>query len=124
MGVKSTSALYPTGVNLTSHDGRRSFSAGKLVGGVFIKKCKPNHLMRTPPGIAIQEDIVEQLRGLGCRQIEVLVEDGRVFAVAFEDFLRHAFRLDRGFGAQECLPLKYWHDPNAPRQGELFEEAG
>lgn len=123
MGEGSTTSVYPGGVSLASHDGKRAFVGGKLCGDCFVKRVQVRHLLRTPAAVAIQSTIVERLESEGCKRIRVEVEDGRVFEVAFADFLRHAFRLDRGFGPQDCLPLSRWTDPKAPRQGELFEEA-
>lgn len=95
---------------LIASDGRRTFYAGRYdpSTATFRKRLEPEHILRHPPAIALQVCVVEELQRRGCRQIEARMPDGDVLTVPFALFTLKAEVLDRGFGAQLALPLRYW----------------
>ncbi|MHB9023970.1 MAG: hypothetical protein ACYC7E_07295 [Armatimonadota bacterium] len=100
----------------------RWVNAGELTAdGVFVKRLKPGHILRTPPAIAIQADALDMLEKRGCIRIRAEVIGGDTLLASFADFRDHALYLDRGYGAQYALPLARWQkEGNA--QFSLFEE--
>ena len=113
------------GIILYAHDGQRVFRSGILFDdGCYERKLKASHLLHTPPAIALQQPIVEELAQRGCREIRVMVsDDGARYVVDFATFLRDGRALDRGFGPQVMLPLNRWQKAGTV-QGSLFEEVG
>lgn len=86
---------------------------------IFTKKCKPSHILRFPPAIAIQASVVDELKQMDCKGIKVIVTDGRMYQVPFESFLKNAHSLDRGFGRQLFLELDKWRSSDK-KQLDLF----
>ena len=72
------------------------------------RTLRPEHVLRKPPAIAFQVDVVEELRRRGCVRIEARMPDGELLHVPFELFVLKALPLDRGHGAQLALPLRFW----------------
>jgi hypothetical protein len=103
-------------------------ASGKVAGvfdqveRVFRKRCRAEHVLHSPPAIAIDEAVLLRLHQLGCKRVEVeLVESGRTLSAPFSAFEDYGFRLDRGHGEQIALPLGRWR-VEEPEQPTLFEE--
>jgi hypothetical protein len=93
-----------------------------LDGSTFRKRCRNEHVLHSPPAVAIDESVLLRLHQLGCERVEVeLVESGRTLSAPFSAFEDYGFRLDRGHGEQIALPLCRWR-VEEPRQPALFEE--
>ena len=121
-GLSPILGLYHGGREFVIHDGKRSVVAGFLrEDGVFCKRVAEKHILRKPPAIAIQASVVQQLESIGCRELHSLLEDGTVLVVSLSEFGRKAFPLNRGFGPQLALELRYWRKPDE-RQLGLFCE--
>ena len=122
---RASGTLYHGGVDITSHDGRRDFCAGRLYpDGIFVKRLKPEHVLAKPPAIAIQADVVRELDDAGCRTVRAEFDGGKVLVTSFSEFVKHGIRLDRGFGVQVCVPLSKWHDARAVQASlDLFGES-
>lgn len=94
---------------------------GKVVAslrnGVLRRNIRGSkHILRLPPAIAFDRCIIEEARREGCREIEVTdTESDRVYTLDFADFEKHAFPIDRGFGAQLGCELRWW---NVRKAGE------
>jgi hypothetical protein len=88
-----------------------------------VKRIKPSHVLRTPPAIAIQQSVVDELKSRGCRRIRVEIIGGNTLTVDFPPFLRKSFQFDRGFGPQRALALDCWDHADSV-QSSLFEEVG
>jgi hypothetical protein len=102
-------------------------ATGKVAGvfdqveRVFRKRCRAEHVLHSPPAVAIDEAVLLRLHQLGCKRVEVeLVESGRTLTAPFSAF-ENGIRLDRGHGEQIALPLCRWR-VEEPRQPALFEE--
>jgi hypothetical protein len=81
------------------------------------------HLLRKPPGIAFDADILEAAERAGAVRVEVRDrETGITYRSTLADFWTHGVKLDRGFGLQVCLPFGFWlaRRPGAPVQLGLF----
>lgn len=73
----------------------------------FYKRAKPNHMLRTPLGWAVDKHVVDALAHMGCKWIMIDTPDGR-YTVEFQDFILHCFELDRGYGNQYALTMANW----------------
>jgi hypothetical protein len=81
---------------------------GKVIGGTFYKNIYElrGHLLRKPPAIAFDEEIVRQLQSLDVKQIEVRVVDvDKVYKMPLWFVLARGFRFNRGHGDQIGVPL-------------------
>ena len=104
-------------------DGTRMVTVGTLYpDGEFHKRLKPEHILRTPPAIAIQADAVEALALRGCVRIVAEIIDGDTLVCTFATFQQQALFLNRGFGEQYALPLMKWRKQGEAVQGSLFGE--
>lgn len=99
----------------------RLVCAGVLRGDVFVKSLRQEHILRTPPAIAVSSEVLAELRSAGCRAVECQVDDGRVLTAPLTAFFERGFELERGFGRQVALPLRFWaqHDAEQPRLLEV-----
>ncbi|BCW99828.1 MAG: hypothetical protein KatS3mg024_2655 [Armatimonadota bacterium] len=105
-GIPSAEALS----TVTAFDGVRTFVAGYYheATRTFYKFLKPGHILQKPPSIALQACVVENLHRRRCEWIAAVTPDGDVLTVPFALFTLKAEVLDRGYGAQLALPLRYW----------------
>ena len=111
-----------SGEAIRVHDGVRQIVVGMLYpDGEFVKRVKPEHILRTPPSISIQAAAVKELVQRGCTRIRADIVGGKSLLVSCAVFLQHGFLLNRGFGEQIALPLSQWQPADAV-QGSLFEE--
>jgi hypothetical protein len=101
---------------------------GSVKGGIFRKNVLGSrHFLRTPPGIAISLDALEQAERAGAIQIEVYDrETGTRYRTMVQHLRRAGFELDRGFGRQLALPLADWqksrHGSRLPVQLSIWNE--
>lgn len=104
------------------HDGKRIVTIGKWYpdAKVFEKTIKPEHILRIPPAIAIQSEIISKLKALDCKRVIVKVSDGRILESTFTNIVEYGFSFDRGFGRQWALALQLWTDNKKPKQADLF----
>jgi len=84
---------------------------GDIENGVFTKRVKGSaHMLRTPPAWAIDcrafiEEIFSQANTIRIEEIE----SGTTYEISTKTFNRRKVYMDRGFGTQYYVPLKYWH---------------
>jgi len=117
-GAQTYSTPNPTGgASHQPRTARRPFYlrdgrlAGWLVGLRFIKvTVKPEHVLRHPPGIAVDEGVLTELANVGCEEVVAPMADGRRLSAPLRAFREHGFAVDRGFGRQIALPLAAWTD--------------
>ena len=107
-----------------------------LAGRTYaIKRIDPaRHVLRRPPGIAIDLAALEDARRLGVAYVRVGFTTGStVLCATLDQFDRDGIDLDRGYGAQRVLPIEKWHRAPEPRdpapvpilaivQGGLFDD--
>ena len=111
------------GKPLKGFDGKRAFTAGYVAGHTFYKEVRDNHILNFPPAIAIQLSIFEQLERLGIENVLVFNRDtGDEFLAPLGCFKTKGILIDRRYGKQIALPLKYWE--NTPKATFNFERGG
>ena len=90
-------------------NGRRRV-AGELVGRILKKAVQGSrHLLRKPPGWAIDEDILRRAQAAGAETVCILDrESGKTYTSPLETIFSKGIKFDRGFGEQICLPLCKW----------------
>ena len=90
------------------------YAAGRLVGqvkrGVLTKQIiGSRHMLRAPRGIALDVDSIRQAKIAGAHTIAITDgESGLIYSSDVSHFMQYAIDINRGFGAQKCLPLQYW----------------
>ena len=85
-------------------------SLGMWLEPLLYKRARGDkHMVRKPRGWALDVDIFQQMLKIGVRWFEILdKQSGIKYFCSFDAFQSLAVPLDRGYGAQLCLPLKYW----------------
>jgi hypothetical protein len=101
-----------------SADGRQVLGVAR--GAFFVKTVVASkHLLRKPrPAWALDVGALKQARALGCTDAEMREgETGTTYRASFEQVERLGFVVDRGFGPQIALELRYWviFPKNAPK---------
>ena len=87
---------------------------GKIIGWVESDSLNKNissskHMLLKPKGIAWDFSVLERARKDGLKKSRVYdKETGNEYEATIEDFFRYGVRINRGFGEQIVLPLKYW----------------
>ncbi|MEW6649421.1 MAG: hypothetical protein AB1453_04440 [Chloroflexota bacterium] len=84
--------------------------AASLRGGRLVKSVRGSrHMLRQPPGWAVDCTILNAARLDGATSVEIRdVETNRIYTAPVSLFDQHGVTLDRGFGRQIALPLAYW----------------
>ena len=103
-------------------DGR---CVGYLLGRNFYKPVKRGqHFLRTPPAIAIDEEVFRNSVEPRCESIVVLECDKEeILEASTSTFLRHSFSINRGYGSQLALVLKWWSKRNGHESQQMsFKE--
>ena len=132
-GGTDASTGAPTSARQHSTDdaGRQSLYAsnGKIAAWVTRDGCLckqvdgSKHFLRKPAGIAFDAAILAQAAELGAARVWVKDrETGNTYRATLDAFTQHGVKLDRGFGAQVCLPFNFWQQqrPGAPVQLALL----
>lgn len=89
--------------------------AATLEGRTLKKRVRGSaHMLRRPPGWAIDVAIFEAARQSGALTVEVHdIETRRVYRAPIEAFDLYGIRFNRGFGDQVALPLSHWRVESA-----------
>lgn len=67
------------------------------------------HLLRRPRAIAFDVSTLEDAEEAGARFVDVKDnETGTIYRTHIKMIWLHGFKLNRGFGDQQALPLEYW----------------
>lgn len=91
---------------------------------VLFKSARESiHFLKRPEGIAIDLNIFNEARNK-IKYIQVYgKESGIYFTARVIDFVRYGFVINRGYGEQIVLPLKYWERSHIPDiVPEMFKE--
>ncbi len=99
-------------------DGRRRVCVGTLEGDTFVKRVKPEHILRKPRAIALQDSVITELKESGCRTVKAVLDGGKTLTAPIGHFVTHGIHIDRGFGPQVALTLSQWSADNG--QCSLF----
>ena len=85
----------------------------KLRKGIDFNK----HLVLKPRAIAFDSEVLTQAENLGVQLIEVKdTTTGDVWTIAFADFQRYRFSVNRGFGQQYATELGRWQRNGQPSE--------
>lgn len=102
-------------------------SDGKTVGHVegdeyHTARRRSVHLLRQPPGWAIDLSILRELEARGVRRVILReTEEGSTYEAELSAFRRHGVRIERGHGEQIALPLIFWRVNGAPSEAEKHD---
>jgi len=119
----TTSVKPLNGKPLKDFDGKRIFTASYVTGRTFYKEVRDKHILKSPPAIAIQLSTFERLERLGIENVLVFNRDtGDEFLAPLGCFKTKGILIDRRYGKQIALPLKYWE--NTPKATFNFERGG
>ena len=97
------------------------FLYGVSPDGWLCKKIqKSKHFFRNPPVIAIDKKIFDtNYKSKKIKGVKVFeTEEAITYIASLETFIQFSILIDRGFGVQYALPLKYW-----TKEGEKFERS-
>lgn len=98
---------------------------GKVVGDVrgdtFYKTLSASrHFLRMPPSIGFDMDTLNAAERNGARIVQVTDKDsGKIYRALIYTIRRRGFTVNRGYGLQLALRLKFWSLNGAP----LVEES-
>jgi len=100
---------------------------GKIIGWIegnsFNKNISSSkHMLQKPKGIAWDLSVLERARKENLKRTYVHdKETGNEYEAILEDFFRYGVRINRGFGEQIVLPLKFWQikAPGRPYSSQL-----
>lgn len=88
---------------------------GRIVGEIkngCLEKCvsSDRHMLIDPLGWAWDVEILEKARKAGVERT-LIIDKGanKTYKALLSDFDRFGIPVDRGYGRQICLPLKYWN---------------
>jgi hypothetical protein len=82
---------------------------GHVIGKKYIKQVHNEHIMTTPPAIAIDKVVFARAIQPNCDRIFILnVDTGEFYSSSVSNFTKHSFYLDRQFGGQLALSMEYW----------------
>ena len=100
---------------------------GKVVGqsvNGWIEKVNidpAKHKLRTPEGYATDATHINQLSNLrDAKGIRLKLIDGTVLEAKLEDITDYAAHINRGYGDQWVLPMRWWTIASDPRQSKMF----
>lgn len=96
---------------------------GQRSGDLFIRRCHSRHFLRTPPAVSIDASVCEQVYR-ECRTIRVVnLDTDETYTISVDEFRARAQPLDRGFGLQHMVPLRYFqtgsHNPRPTEPEQL-----
>jgi len=119
-------------INILTHTGVSLWKIYKIKGDVLFKKFKASkHMLRVPPALAVDYEILKEAQNRGCQYIQLFdSENGEFYVSEISTMITNGFELNRGFNAQIALPLSKWtrsKGSSIPRsitikQGMLFED--
>ena len=94
-------------IPMPSENGR---IVGWIANDVLWKNAKESrHMLRRPRGWAWDACILEKAERLGASHTEIHEQEAKVvYRAKLEDFRCHGVKIDRGFGSQICLPIRYF----------------
>lgn len=95
---------------------------GEVVGDEFIKKVHSTiHFLRKPPAICFGIESIDQVKQLNVSRIKIFdLDTGIIYRASFDKLLDLGFPVNRRFGEQIGLELKYWTKENTSGNFQLF----
>ena len=83
---------------------------GEIKNGILVKVVSSDrHMLRVPLGWAWDVAILKKARKAGVERT-LIIDQGanKTYEALLSDFEHFGIGIDRGYGRQICLPLKYW----------------
>jgi len=98
-------------------------TVGRVAGKVFYKSIRGSvHLLQKPRAIAFDLSTLRDAQAAGAVSVQVTdTESGAVYRAGIDLVFRDGFRLNRGHGDQQALPLDRWNRADLPQQATLFD---
>lgn len=82
---------------------------GTVRGDTYFRSLTDAHFLRKPPGLAISQDVLEQLQALDVKNLCFTHSvTGVQYRATLSHFIQAGFTLERGSGKQVALPLYGW----------------
>lgn len=94
----------------------RSVIVGRLDADKTFVKTKV-YMVNVPPSLAIGADTVAELQSAGCQRMRLTTQDGAVYQIPFEKFVRKSFVQTRtaSAGKQYFCPIENFERLDAPK---------
>jgi hypothetical protein len=93
---------------------------GIVANNAFIKNLHSSrHFLRKPEAICFDIESIEKVVKLGAKLIKILdLDTGRIYEASIALLKEKGIHINRGFGDQIALPLRYWkcEERNRSRQ--------
>jgi len=74
---------------------------------VAVRKATSAHMLRRPPAWSFSIEVINLLQEKRVDEVQVICE-GEVYVCDMSKFLKSAINIDRGFGKQLAVPVRYW----------------
>lgn len=86
-------------------------TVGEVRGDIFVKRVQASrHFLRTPPAICFDVSTLKDAERAGAQTVEVTDADtGRVYRASMGTMWAKGRSLNRGYGEQWRLDLRYWN---------------
>lgn len=83
----------------------RFIKAGTFENGIFTKKCSAKHFFKIIGGYGIQEDVIQKLAEVGCKEVIITTAAGS-YRSDFDAWLGpYMYPKDYGHGKQRFMAL-------------------
>lgn len=99
---------------------------GHIKGEDYVTNRKASlHMLRKPPGWAVDKSIVDMLYLKGIKRVIVQEsEEGKTYSAPVQSFYRRGVLIERGHGTQICLPLPFWHEDGGQAEAKQLSLFG
>lgn len=124
LSLSQESVAHDDGARQSLYGANGKICAWVTPDGCLCKQVDGSrHFLRQPAGITFDAAILQQAQDLGAVRVWVRDrETGATYRATLDAFAEHGIQLDRGYGAQTCLPFTFWksEQPGEPTQPTLF----
>jgi hypothetical protein len=97
---------------------------GQVIGDTFHKRIKTNHILLSPPGLAVNTENLFTAQNLGAIYCHITNTETNIeYWITINEFLADGFRVDRGYGLQKGLPFIRFSHSKPKEQPKLFKGA-
>ena len=95
---------------------------GVVMGDTFVKKViASQHFLEKPPAICFDVSSLDDAEENGACHVKVIdKESSKVYRSTIKTVRERGLLIDRGYGIQFALPIKYWYVDGEPRQLGLW----
>ena len=95
---------------------------GIVMGDTFVKKViASQHFLEKPPAICFDVSSLDDAEENGACHVKVIdKESSKVYKSTIKTVRERGLLIDRSYGIQFALPIKYWYVDGEPRQLGLW----